>query len=968
MLKIWNHAKAAVCLSLFGVFWGVADAAAQVQLLDESFSLGEMVNGLRSETVPAGWQFYWWHSSGKGPLGGLSKEKFFDPPSALMVPAVGQGMAGWHSAPLRLAKPFQALTVKGKVLLSDDYAGNSPGCFIGWYGQNQFIKPVFLPMVASNEKGQWQDFTVMIKAEEIPTDADSFTINLVNLKGEAPISPAGKSYFDNLRVTREPQPGLAVKLRGEQLANCWTLDQAVVFRAQGQVPGTVTAISGTVFDSAGRKVADVTASAENFKAAGWRWQPAAPGFYQIEFAGLTAAGREPLAEEFVERAAVTNRLGTFSQSRVNVAILPRAAADAKIAEIFGFHIICSPGTLKWRQDSELRMAKLIGASFIRFHVQWSEVETAKGTYNWAPLDYFVAKSIELGLQPVVCFYGTPRWASSRPDDTRVLVCVYGYSAYAPKNLDDWSDFLRAMVSRYKDRVRTWEVWNEPHLPGFSCYWQDTSERFVKMQASAYRTIKEIQPDSEIWLGGIGMRYLPFYEAIVKQGAGKDFDVLALHGHGVNPNPFYAIDKEYHSPVHPWVASEWHAVLLRFGDPAFNQGEQERALRMLLDWLRQVKLGAERICFFELVNLCDKETLAFYAAEKMPLNHASGLFRRQPYVQPLFGSVVMGNFTRQFQGQVRLEGEYQFGNQKGVLLSSQAGPLLLFWQETEGREVIDPRLLSAIGKDSPVVSWEGKPVLATPGFELESRVMYFCRGPRIPATWTPASDVLSLARKKLELKGPSGGYGSRPLIDASGRLIAANAIWNDAGWQSKFQEPPSGNNSARFALAVAGEEIALAVATVDPIHHQPSLAPNLWQGDSIEFAFDCLNEGYPEDRAEFQAALTTEGPQLFKSKAPSLAGDIPTAWSPEGAMVKNGAATIQRTDDGRTLYLVKFKKSELYPLVIGAGAALRFSLLVNDNNGKARAGWLNWGGGIVESKDPVFYGTLKPITKTELDHE
>ena len=52
------------------------------------------------------------------------------------------------------------------------------------------------------------------------------------------------------------------------------------------------------------------------------------------------------------------------------------------------------------------------------------------------------------------------------------------------------------------------------------------------------------------------------------------------------------------------------------------------------------------------------------------------------------------------------------------------------------------------------------------------------------------------------------------------------------------------------------------------------------------------------------------------------------------------------------YLIRLKKSELYPLILKPGDNLRFSLLVNDNNGQTRVGYLHWGDGIGDSKDPV----------------
>ena len=102
------------------------------------------------------------------------------------------------------------------------------------------------------------------------------------------------------------------------------------------------------------------------------------------------------------------------------------------------------------------------------------------------------------------------------------------------------------------------MWNEPHLPSYSCYWHDTPENYIMVLKSAYQTIKKLQPESKVWIGGMALRYLPFYEAIMKLGAGPYFDYFAMHGHGQSIAPFHALDRKYGSEPHPWVSSEWHA--------------------------------------------------------------------------------------------------------------------------------------------------------------------------------------------------------------------------------------------------------------------------------------------------------------------------------------------------------------------------------------------------------------------------
>ena len=63
--------------------------------------------------------------------------------------------------------------------------------------------------------------------------------------------------------------------------------------------------------------------------------------------------------------------------------------------------------------------------FARFHVTWPELEPAKGQFRWETLDYFVDKCREAGLEPAVCFYGTPRWASAKTSGCPVATPACG---------------------------------------------------------------------------------------------------------------------------------------------------------------------------------------------------------------------------------------------------------------------------------------------------------------------------------------------------------------------------------------------------------------------------------------------------------------------------------------------------------------------------------------------------------------
>lgn len=136
---------------------------------------------------------------------------------------------------------------------------------------------------------------------------------------------------------------------------------------------------------------------------------------------------------------------------------------------------------------------------------------------------------------------------------------------------------------------------------------------------------------------------------------------------------------------------------------------------------------------------------------------------------------------------------------------------------------------------------------------------------------------------------------------------------------------------------------------------------MWQGDSIEFAFDIEGRGISGNRIEFAAGKTKKGDELFKSANPSLVGDLPTEWTLPGLTVKNGKVEVRLLPDRKqTLYLVELPLTELYPCIPRTGQELRFSLIVNESDGRNRIGIANWARGIFNAKDPVEYGDLKLV--------
>ena len=770
--------------------------------------------------------------------------------------------------------------------------------------------------------------------------------------------------------------GGTFKIRGGNFANWWIAGDTVTFKPTGKLPGGITKITGTVFDSTGKKVGEQSVAPAAFAADGWQWKPARPGFYEVKFVLGNAAGTLTPAQEAIDckiyewiKGKPHLRLQQdFIRQCHNFAVLPCATRPP--AEIPP-QLVVSLGPahekkqfrIDW-SDANIRLAALIGFHSVRIHtISWSMIEGKQGQYDWSILDHFIAEAKKNGFQHFIGNpFGTPKWASTHPEKINLNICVWEYTAYAPAKMSYWSDFLKVLVKRYPF-IKTWELWNEPHLPGQSCFWSDSPENFVELLKTGYQAVKEVQPDATIWIGGMGMRYLPFYETIMKLGAGKYFDVLALHGSWVSPTPFQRIGQEAGAKPKPWVSSEWHSMLASAGE-AVTPSEETLARNMLVDFMNHIRQGAEIVTFFTTTNVPhgrEQEMMDFFRKNKQ-FFQTFGLFRATPYIEPRLLAVVWRNFSDCFAGKITYDDGYYFdgGKQRAALMKSDRGPVLFIWSNTDQPVKLCAELVAAAGAGATLSDWEGRPVAAD-GLILRPDVVYFLKNPAAAtvAGWTGRGQILKQRQKEPELdRSTNGCYRPGRIFDAAMNIAdGAKLTWQPLKkYVPAVPGKPAEGFAVRFAAAVDGNGFDLLAEVADRTHAQPHADGNIWAGDSIQFAIDTVGKGLPEDRLEISAALTPRGPLLWKEAMPSLGGDLPGRITFAGRPLRYGKIVIDKTAEGLR-YKIRIDRDDLYPFTYLQGSPVRFSLLVNNDDGAGRAGYLEWASGIGNTKDPAQYGTL-----------
>jgi hypothetical protein len=173
---------------------------------------------------------------------------------------------------------------------------------------------------------------------------------------------------------------------------------------------------------------------------------------------------------------------------------------------------------------------------------WNAINPSSGKYEWYKLDKWLGIAEAHGVDVLYTFGRTPQWASANPDRE----CNYGPGqCAAPKDMNAWDEFVRAIATHAKGRIKYWEIWNEAND---TAYWAGTVPQLVTMAEHASRIIKSIDPKAIILTpsatGGDtwGSSWLDIY---LREGGGKAADVIAFHGYwGDDPMKMLALVANY----------------------------------------------------------------------------------------------------------------------------------------------------------------------------------------------------------------------------------------------------------------------------------------------------------------------------------------------------------------------------------------------------------------------------------------
>ena len=231
--------------------------------------------------------------------------------------------------------------------------------------------------------------------------------------------------------------------------------------------------------------------------------------------------------------------------------LPKTAPDVVVAHTdlspFGVNTELEQEVEPAKRERSLQMISDAGFDWIRQPFPWYDIEIhGKGDFEdrrheptrsaWDKYDNIVDLAEQHDLQIIARLGAPPDW--SRSDG--VARGAFG----PPDNLQDFADFVDAVVTRYQGRIRYYQIWNEPNVyPEWGTQPVDP-EAYTALLCAAYHRIKAVDSDAVVISGamaqtselgtwstsyeGNNLMDTIFLQRMYAAGAGDCFDIMAVN--------------------------------------------------------------------------------------------------------------------------------------------------------------------------------------------------------------------------------------------------------------------------------------------------------------------------------------------------------------------------------------------------------------------------------------------------------
>ena len=437
------------------------------------------------------------------------------------------------------------------------------------------------------------------------------------------------------------------------------------------------------------------------------------------------------------------------------------------------------------EDTLLDKAAEIGVKWTRLGASWPSIEKEKGIYDWTETDIAFNKIYDKGIMPFVTLgSGNRLYTELTTYDDPKLAEIYGYRPAPPTSnpaaLNAWLEYVKATVERYKDKIKYWEIWNEPNHRNYWGAPPDGKEygRLLKVTATL---IKEIDPAAIIIGGSMAGINPGFTEDFLSAGTADLIDIISYHNYGAIP------EKRIYRAVELWKVIDRHNpdIQLWQGECGYPSHSSTRDFRGISPWGLNIQSKWLLRQAFTDVYFC-KATLSVYF--KLVHMGGRGDTKERTMLSPV--DSILG-FPERGGSRVRTWGV----NEKCLLSNPDLIPKPAYFtyqnlcavmddrykirKIDHKLQVIDPGMFYGIGPEDD--AFPSVPLVA--GFEtLQGSHLIAYWLPWHPQEYTPDPATINLELKDCHFKNPVR-------IDLlSGKVYKIDNMVNKNG-KTQFQELP-----------------------------------------------------------------------------------------------------------------------------------------------------------------------------------
>ncbi|MBI3919803.1 MAG: hypothetical protein HY318_00190 [Armatimonadetes bacterium] len=375
---------------------------------------------------------------------------------------------------------------------------------------------------------------------------------------------------------------------------------------------------------------------------------------------------------------------------------------------------------------------------------WNTQEAADGRWDPRALDAALRRMDKYGQRYQNILFHAPSWLTGTTE----------WSAPPLDKLDRWTDYVEKVVTRYRGRVRYYEVWNEPDL-----MWPEATrhsgEHYLAVLKAAYKAAKRGDPNCVV-LGLSHAGYENWLVNVGKLGAKDYMDVATIHTYA-QPHDFVAQVERRRELLTTYGMGGKPLWINEFGAPAYDFS-REYSEKFDCSEMKQASVLAAN---YALAFSCDPKMKAYWFCTYDPRDAAhepewtgdAGIGILYLGFLPKLSYAALAGVSRELDGRECLG---RVDVSKDLHQVSFKGPVSIAWDDRPGSgEGISATGIGCAGDERIVVRDMFTNLVATGqagqvGLDFSHGPLYV-EGSRQLAAIAQAESAVHLEVKRLSLK-------------------------------------------------------------------------------------------------------------------------------------------------------------------------------------------------------------------------